>query len=204
MKKYDRINSYFNSTPKLLLKIAIIWFGAMTLLAVVLGITSPDISIWTLLGSLLYGGAVCGIFVYLHTCQDTLVNARIGKHMKKVYGMSKEEIEVALDQINTEMNNARYSDVMPKKKYCSFFITENWMIGTDGIMLLRANAVKLCNVTNIQKNYLVRRNKGGTYYYFVIEVTDVKNHVYRFYLRSEENRDRAYNFLMSLYSQNTN
>jgi hypothetical protein len=202
MKKYDNINRYFNTIPRGWALFAVIWFGLCALGSLLLGIANMDeFGIGMILGGVLYSGAICAFFFHVYSSQFTLVKARIGKNLKKLYGMSDEELVATFEQINKEMNNARYSDVMPSKKYCTFFITNNWIIGSDGVMVYRANAVKLSNIKLIEKNYLVRSNKGGTYYYYVLQITDVKNHVYRFNLRSEENRDKAYNFLVNMFNQ---
>lgn len=202
MKKYKNINWYFNTIPRGWALFGAIWFGLCALGSLVLGIVNMDtFGAPMIIGSVLYSGLVSGFFVYVYSTQFTLVKARVGKNLKKLYGMTDEELEAAFTQIDNEMSNPRYASAYPKKKYASFFVTANWMIGSDGVMMYRANAVKLCNIRLIEKNYLVRNSKAGAVYFFVIQITDIKNHVYRFYLRDEEERDRAYNFLMSLYNQ---
>ncbi len=208
MKPYPNITKYFNTVPRTYLLVATIWFGivfigsvAVAIASIVFGggtIPSDDPALGYIIYSLIYCAAIFLIFFYLYSCQFTLVRARVGKHLAKTYGYSKEQLENIFAQINQEIVNPRYADAMKKKKYCSFFITQNWIIGTDGVMIYRANAVHLANVRNVAKNVLTRYRKGITYYYHVLEITDVKNHVYRFYLRDEQYRDQAYDVLVNL------
>lgn len=208
MKPYPNITKYFNTVPRTYLLVATIWFGivfAGSVLVAIVSIASgdgmslgSDFGIGFILYSLIHCAVVFLIFFYLYSCQYTLVRARVGKHLAKTYGYDKGQLENIFAQINQEIVNPRYGDAMRKKKYCSFFITQNWIIGTDGVMVYRANAVHLSNVRNVAKNVLTRYRKGITYYYHVLEITDVKNHVYRFYLRDEQYRDQAYDFLVNL------
>ncbi len=208
MKPYPNITKYFNTVPRTYLLVATIWFGIVFIGSVAVAIASivsgggtipgDDPALGYIIYSLIYCAVVFLIFFYLYSCQFTLVRARVGKHLAKTYGYNKEQLENIFVQINQEIVNPRYGDAMRKKKYCSFFITQNWIIGTDGVMIYRANAVHLANVCNVAKNVLTRYRKGITYYYHVLEITDVKKHVYRFYLRDEQYRDQAYDFLVNL------
>lgn len=211
MKPYPNITKYFNTVPRTYLLVATVWFGilfigniAMTIVSIVSeggAILGEGLGIGYILCSLIYCAVVFLMFFYLYSCQYTLVRARVGKHLAKMYGYDKSQLENIFAQINHEIVNPRYGDAMKKKKYCSFFITQNWIIGTDGVMIYRANAVHLSNVRNVAKNVLTRYRKGITYCYHVLEITDVKNHVYRFYLRDEQYRDQAYDFLVNLLSR---
>lgn len=195
MNKYPTFNKYFNRTPKgylLFFLILHIVTGIFPIAAAILTFKFD----FSLITSIISAVVFIGIFYYFYNNQITLVNARIGKHLKNNYNLEGEQLKAALDSIEKEINAPLYADATNKRKYNTFFITQNWLVGTDGIMLLRANACRRDSIKTIEKNYLVRHQKGMTYYYFVLQVTENNGYIHRFYLRSEENRDMAYDFLI--------
>ena len=194
MKKYSTLNKYFNRTPRGFLFVFFLFNAIPTAINIIGAIISFD-------PILLVGTAVSVVFTafvfYLYYNQLTLKKARLGKHLKKHYNLEGEQLVAALDSIENEINAPLYSDATNKRKFNAFFVTQNWLVGTDGIMLLRANACRRDNIKSIETNYLVRSKNGFTMYYYVLQVTENDGYVHRFYLRSEENRDMAYDFLMN-------
>lgn len=197
MKKYPNINKYFNRTPKGFILFFLILYVISGIASLALSIFSPEIPLVDKLISLVWTIVIVGIFYYFYICQVSLTKARMGKHLKKYYGLEGDALVAAIDSIESELNKPLYADASNKRKYNAFFVTENWLVGTDGVMLMRANACKRADIQKIEKNVLTRRRKGITYYYYILQVTDKNNYVYQFYLRSQENVDMAYDFLMN-------
>ena len=202
MKKYQNFTKYFNTVPRTYALILMIFYGISLILCIAvffvdLGIPG-GVELMMKVTSLAWAVIVEGFFVNLYVVQSTLKRARIGKQLKKNYGLTGEALDAALAEINTELENPLYADATKKKKFNSFFVTKNWIVGTEGIMLLRANAVKLADIQTVEKNYYTRTKRGFTLYYYVVQLTTKSGRVHRFYLRSEENVDMACEFLLNV------
>ena len=103
-----------------------------------------------------------------------------------------------LDTIEAEVENPVYADVSKKHKYNAFFITEHWLVGTDGVNLLRANACKREDIVKFDMGTMVKIRKGTSYVYYILMVTDRNNYTYKFWLRSQEHLEMAYEKLKNL------
>ena len=198
MKKYPNINKYFNRTPRgylIFLMILHILAGGGILFWL---FTMPEIS-WVI--KIIYLAYV--ILVALVICRFylnivTLVNARLGKHLTKYHGLEGEALVSQIDAIEDEIEKPVYADVSSKCKYNAFFITDNWLVGTDGVNLLRVNACKREDIVNIDTGVMVKIRKGKSYFYHILKVTDKNDYTYQFWLRSQKNLDLAYEKLMKL------
>lgn len=197
MKKYPVFNKYFNRTPKGFALFFFIFYILTCATTVLASIFVPEIPIMIKIVSIAWNLLIIWWLFNIYSSQITLKKARIGKHLKKTHGVEGDELVAMLDSIEAEMNKPLYADATNKRRYNAFFVTENWLVGTDGIMLVRANACKRSDIKTIEKNVLTRYRKGITYYYYVLQVTDKNDHIYQFWLRSQENVDMAYDFLMN-------
>lgn len=190
MKKYPNITKYFNTIPRTFLLIGLIIYTSITIVfhwrLFVVGRTPIVIQLILLSVSVL-------LIVYManaYYVQFSLERARIGKHFKKYLGFSKEEVAAALTQINSELERPVYSDINPKRKKCCFFITNNWVIGTDGAAALRVNAVRIADIKSV--------DKGGDTYSCTLEVRDNRNWGYYFHLSSYQHVNMAVKYLNNI------
>ncbi len=198
MKKYPNINQYFNKTPK----------GYLILLLALHLLISGAILGWLIPVSGLGWGAdivylaymVCVALVILHFYRNvvTLARARLGRHLKKYYGLENEALEAQLDEIEAEMGAPVYADVSGRRRYNAFFITRHWLVGTDGVNLLRANACKREDIVKVDMGVMVKFRKGTSYFYHILMVTDKNNYTYKFWLRSQKNLELAYEKLKNI------
>ena len=133
--------------------------------------------------------------------QVTLKKARLGKHLRRYYHLKGDELVAQIDAIEEEVGRPLYADVSRSKKYNAFFITENWLVGTDGVMLMRVNACKKADIVAIDMGIEVKIRKGTSYVYHTLVVTDKNQYTYRFWLRSEGNLDTAYNQLVDMQKE---
>lgn len=190
MNKYSNFTKYFNKIPSAYL-IALIILNVVSGIAMMIQ-SLPDIL--GCIGSLVLTIIWTVVLFYFYSTQLTLERALIGRTLKKSYSLDSASLKNTLAQINSELAAPLYSDASNKKKYNAFFITNNWVVGTDGMMLVRGNAVNRANIVSAEK--LIYKRKG--YYYFVLQITDTNNRKYKFWLRSAENLDLAYDTLMSM------
>ena len=198
MKKYPNINKYLNRTPRGYL----IFLMVLHLLSgggIFLGLlTSSDIGWGIRIGYLMY--VVLVAFVIYHFYQDvvTLAKARLGRHLMRYYGLTGDALVAQIDAIESEVGKPVYADVSINQKYNAFFITDHWLVGTDGVNLLRANACKREDIVKIDTGVMVRLRKGTSYFYHILMVTDKNNYTYKFWLRSQRNLEMAYEKLKNL------
>lgn len=197
MNRYQNINKYFNRTPKGFALFFMVFYVITGGLSLVISFTTPDISIFTKIFSLAWTIVLIGLLFYLYNSQVMLAKARMGKHLKKYYGLEGDVLVETLDSIENEISKPLYADASNKRRYNAFFVTENWLVGTDGTMLLRANACKRADIISIEKAIYERRRKGITTYYHILLIMDKNGYTYEFFLRSEANLDMAYDFLMN-------
>ena len=198
MKKYPNINKYFNRTPKgylifLMLLHILCGVGIFVLL-----IPETEIGWGVKLGYLIYVIIIFCVIYHFYSNIVTLANAKMGKHLKKYYGLEKEALVAQLDAIAEEVGNPVYADVSRKHKYNAFFITEHWLVGTDGVNLLRANACRREDIVKFDMGTMIKIRKGTSYIYYILMVTDKNNYTYKFWLRSQEHLERAYEKLETL------
>lgn len=192
MKKYPNINKYFNRTPKgylIFLMILHILSGGAIFVRL---LPEPEIGWGIKIGYLAYLVVVALVIYHFYRNVVTLANARLGKHLKKYYGLDGEALVAQLDAIEAEVAKPIYADVSPNRKYNAFFITDNWLVGTDGVNLLRLNACKREDIIKADTGAMVKLRKGTSYVYHILMVTDKNNYTYKFWLRSQENLEMAY------------
>ncbi len=196
---YPNISKNLNRTPRIGFRVLMVLYGfgfAGTVLMAILSLGEGGYMFISAMISLVWGALIMALLIYLYKSQVTLTKARLGKHLKKYYGLEGDALKDQIAKIDTEVGRPLYADASDKKKYNSFYITENWLVGTDGIMLMRVNACKKADITNVERKILTRYRKGVTYYYYILQVTDKNDYTYQFWLRSQENVDLAFDFLM--------
>lgn len=199
MKKYENFVKYFNTYPRTFALIIAVLLGVQLIGSIIAGVFSEGYSLTA--ASIVSQLIFLGLAVYVYTTQITLTRARIGKHLKKYAGGDSVKQEEMLQQIDTEIARPRYSDVANKKKYNNFMVTENWIVGTDGMMFMKANAVRIRDVVKVEKNIVnsYRAKSGTTNTYYYLNITDKSDYVYMFFLRGEDNLDAAYDFIMQIH-----
>lgn len=196
MKKYPNINKYFNRTPRgylISLMILHILIGGWIFVWL---LTIPGGWIIKLL-YLAYLVVIAYVIYHFYRNVATLANARLGKHLTKYYGLEGDALVAQLDAIEAEVGNPIYADVSNRRKYNAFFITENWLVGTDGVNLLRVNVCKREDIVSVDTGYMATVGHGRTYYYILL-VLDKNNYTYKFWLRSPENVEKAYEKLSNI------
>lgn len=192
MKKYPNINKYFNRTPR----------GYLIFLMILHILSGGGIFLWLLTVSEIGWGIKIGYLVYVvlialvihHFYMNvvTLANARLGKHLTKYCGLEGDTLVAQIDAIEAEVGKPVYADVSNNHKYNAFFITDNWLVGTDGVNLLRANVCKRVDIVKVDTGVMVKIRKGKSYFYHILMVTDKNNYTYKFWLRSQKNLQMAY------------
>lgn len=194
-KQYPNLNKYFNRLGKGFILFFLIMNG-LTGIGIILGcITSGFAGLGETLFFLIWTVGVIAFFYWLYLGQITFRRAKLGKHLKKYYDLEGEALKAQIDAIEAEVGNPLYKDVSKKRKMNAFYVTENWLVGTDGIMLVRPNACKRSDIKSIDPEIYTRNRKGITYYYYILKVVDKNDYTYEFWLRSEENVAMAYEFL---------
>ncbi len=197
MKKYPIFNKYYNKAPRALALAFLIMYIFSGGGGFLVSMLYPDIPMVMKIASLAVTVAILWALFSCYRNQTTLKNARIGKHLKKYYGLEGTELVATLEAIEHEMENPVYSDEAKKKKYNAFFITENWLVGTDGVMLMRVNACKIADIVTAEPIVLHRYRKGVMYEYPVLRVKDKNDYTYDFWLRSIDNVSKAHDCLMN-------
>ncbi len=214
MKKYNNFSKYFNTNPRLWIIIlgivGEIFVVISTVILIYAGINRVGDSdgnksaisivyivgiIWCIAASI----STFNSFKKKYLAQVTLVNARIGKELeRRGYNVvqSLDEMEAELDapllaQIHSGVNRG-----------FNFFITENWIIGTDDLIGMRANAIRISDIASVDLNeistYHVRQG-GGMYitekHYFRVKLMDKNNRIYCFSVLNEKCQREAYNWI---------
>lgn len=183
-KKYPTLNSYFNATPKLWFIILFVFYCITTVLGLLV-----DFSFGGLIAGVLTIAVMYGLYLF----QDMYEHLRIGKHLKKYHGYEGDGLVAAFDKMEQEANRPLYKDI-PKQKSFSFMVTENWIIGADGVMLLRMNACKRSDVVSIE----IKTMSNSKQTFYVLQIKDKHNYTYRFALSSPESAQLAYDFLRNV------
>lgn len=187
---YPNFKKHFNTNPKMWIKFG--WFFAelyyFYLLYVVL-ITPPKyVANWTFFICLQL--LILAIFGLSYNKQLTLVNAKIGKHLKK---RGYTDVANVLKEIDDEMISPEYA-ILRKctHGYANFMITKNWIIGADGLKLMGVNAVRKCEVHSLKKDFIIKRSKYGKNYYFTLNITDTSGFSYTFFTLHEKEQQETY------------
>lgn len=201
MKRYPNINKYFNRTPR-----GYVWF--LMIFHIVSGTlffigcsSMPEFTLDIRIVYLVYLVVVALVLFYLYIRIVTLKKARLGKHLTKYYGLKGKSLEQQIEAIEREVSRPIYADISNSRKYNAFYITENWLLGTDGVNLLRANVCKREDIVKVDTGVMVRIRKGTSYFYYILEVTDKNNYTYNFWLRSQKNLEMAYHFLSEIQKE---
>ncbi len=184
MKKYPTLNSYFNATPKLWFMILFVFYCVTTILGLLI-----DFSIFGLISGVITVAIMYGLYLF----QDMYEFLRVGKHLKKYHGFEGDGLVAAFNKMEQEAAKPVYKDI-PKQKSFSFMVTENWIIGADGVMLLRMNACKRSDVTSME----VRTMSNSKQTFYILQIKDKNNYTYQFALSSPESAQLAYDFLKSV------
>lgn len=184
MKKRPTLNSCFNGTPKLWFMILFVFYCVTTVLGLLI-----DFSIMGLISGALTVAVMYGLYLF----QDMYEFLRVGKHLKQYHGYEGDGLTAAFDKMEQEATRPLYKDV-PKQKSFSFMITENWIIGADGVMLLRMNACKRSDVVSTELKTM--SNSKQTFY--VLQIKDKNNYTYQFALSTPESAQLAYDFLKNV------
>lgn len=200
---YPNFNQYFNKTPKTTALVCLIFFGTTNVISIIYGLFSvitSKLSFMNFITSALYSVVLIAVLAWLYMVQFNMKNARIGKQIKKNFANGDAERAAQLiDEIESELAAPVYSDVANKKKNRNFVVTKNWVIGSDGRNLFRANAVRLDSIKEAEKTLVTVRNRrsGAEAHYYELEVKDNNNVTYHFQLRNEESMEDAYHEVMS-------
>lgn len=198
MKKYLNITKHFNTVPRTFLLVWIIihilWTVFFQVRTFLVGKMLMEIWIGFLIGHIV----IFGFLFYLYYSQFALERTRIAKQLRRRWGFSKEEVVEALNQINEELEYPRYSDVTERQKCYSFFVTDNWVIGTEGNVALRVNAVNISNIKSVAKEEEFVFSNNGPKAYHTLFVMDKKGYIHEFFQRDVECMNKAYNFLINI------
>ena len=193
-KKYPNINKYFNRLGKGFVLVLMFFYGLIGIGCVLACITTGA-GFGELLISLVWTVAIVVVCYLFYLRQVNLEKARLGKHLKKYYGLEGEALTNQIARIDAEVGRPVYADASKKKKYNAFFVTENWLVGTDGFYLLRANACKREDIKSMKPLVVEMTRKGMTTYYYILQVEDKNGYTYNFWLRNEDNMFAAHEFL---------
>ncbi len=194
-KKYPNINKYFNRLGKGFVLALTVFYGFFGVLLIVGCISGTEVEFGMLLGSIIWTVAIVAVSFMFYLRQVNLEKARLGKHLKKYYGLEGDALTNQIAKIDAEVGRPVYADASKKKRYNAFFVTENWLVGTDGFYLLRANACKREDIKSMKPLVVEMTRKGMTYYYYVLQVDDKNGYTYNFWLRNEDNMIAAHEFL---------
>ncbi len=188
MKVYPNFKKYFNKTPRSYL------MAMMMLNVVSIGFTVIMVAMdgdFHLIPKLLVQVIFNLIFWgYFYSTQITLKRAHIGKSLKKRLGDSDSMVQ-ALEQMEEEMEHPVYSNFSPRRQNNNFVITKNWIIGAQGMLFFRANAVPLSDVIKVEHQVVIYRGRhSGTH--FALTITDKENKKYEFLLKNEDDLGDAF------------
>lgn len=194
-KKYPNINKYFNRLGKGFVLALTLFYGSFGVLLIVGCLLGTEVEFGMLISSIIWTVAITAVCFMFYLRQVNLEKARLGKHLKKYYGLEGDALTDQIAKIDAEVGRPVYSDASKKKRYNAFFVTENWLVGTDGFYLLRANACKREDIKSMKPLVVEMTRKGMTTYYYVLQVDDKNGYTYNFWLRNEDNMIAAHEFL---------
>lgn len=195
MKDYENLNKYFNKRPKTFLMVFFVWTIFIALCSIVVIILEPGLNISSVIYQAVYSLAVIGVVMYLYSVQFSLKKARVGKSLLKQADGNEEVRDRWLDEMESEIERAKYRNIEKKKKGCNFAITDNWIIGAVGIYLARMDAVRLNNIKSIGPFVTILRSRGGKAYFYQVSVTDKNGREHRFWMRNEAHMNSAIKYL---------
>ena len=194
-KKYPNINKYFNRLGKGFVLALTVFYGFVGVLLILGCLFGTEVEFGMLLGSIIWTVAIVAVSFMFYLRQVNLEKARLGKHLKKYYGLEGEALTNQIAKIDAEVGRPVYADASKKKKRNAFFVTENWLVGMDGFYLVRANACKREDIQSVKPLVVEMTRKGMTYYYYILQVEDKNDYTYNFWLRNEDNMIAAHEFL---------
>lgn len=188
MKVYPNFKKYFNTTSRSYLK-ALMMLNIVSLVFTIIMMDMdayfhliPKLIVQVIFNLIFWG--------YFYSTQLTLKRAHIGKSLKKRLGDSDSMVQ-ALEQMEEEMEQPVYSNFSPRRKNNNFVITKNWIIGAQGMLFFRANAVPLSDVIKVEHQVVVYRGRhSGSF--FALTVTDKENKKYEFLLKDEDDLGDAF------------
>ncbi len=199
--KYPNLAKYFNKVPAFFYLMSIVVIIVVVVIFSIENVKKGE-----------FGSAQGAIYVYLLAVWFLFLSVfqyfvtlnfekmKMGKHISKYY-TDKECMESVLARIDEEFEDARYMDVRPGIiQGTNFAITKNWIIGTDGVMLMQANAVRIASLRKIDYDILEgRKGRPGartSYCYHLLKLTDEHDYTYSFYLRDYESLQQAFSIVM--------
>lgn len=197
MKDYENLNKYFNKTPKIWCIVLLVWTIFIGISNIALSFVESGVDLLSMIYSAVYVLVIAGVALYLYSVQFSLKKARVGKSLLKQADGNKEVRDRWLDEMESEIESAKYRDIGKKKKGCNFAITDNWIIGAVGFYMARMDAVRLSNIKSIGPFITIVKNRGARAYFYQVSVTDKNGKEHRFWMRSEENMNSAIKYLQS-------
>ena len=222
MKKYNNFSKYFNTNPRLwitilgvVVELYVVLSSVVVIYAVINGLCDASDNKMAIIIACIIGIAWClGMTIAtfksvrkLYFDQVTLVNARIGKELER----RGYNVVHSLDEMETELNAPRLAQIHSGiNRSFNFFITENWIIGTDDLIAMRANAIRISDIASVDLNeistYHVRQG-GGMHvtekHYFRVKVIDKDNRIYCFSVLNDECQREAYDCITKYIALNT-
>ncbi len=222
MKKYNNFSKYFNTNPRLwfiilgvVVELCVVLSSVVVIYAVINGLGDASDNKMAIIMVCIIGIAWClGMTIATfksvrRLCFDqvTLVNARIGKELER----RGYNVVHSLDEMEIELNTPILAQVHSGfNRSFNFFITENWIIGTDDLIAMRANAIRISDIASVDLNeistYHVRQG-GGMHvtekHYFRVKLIDKDNRIYCFSVLNDECQREAYDCITKNVSLNT-
>lgn len=215
MKKYVNFSKYFNINPRFWIviggvaaEIAILFFLSVCIESTIDVIRHPsDEFLITCAKELIVLAAmfVMGIAV-VYFCweacfhQTTLVYVHIGNSLRE-RGF---DVKKSLDEIEEELAEPMYAQIhRGLNKSMDFIITRNWIVGTDDLLLMSANAVRIADIASVDlaelDTYSFAQATPGIHankkHYDRIRVIDKENRVFSFSVLTKKCQLEAYDFL---------
>ena len=130
----------------------------------------------------------------------TLVYAHIGTSLKE----RGYDVKKSLDEIESELENPIFAQIYRGiNKSMDFIITRNWIVGTDDLLLMSANAVRISEIVSVDLNemdlYSFSQATLGIHarkkHYNRIRITDKEKRIFSFCVMNERCQKEAYDFI---------
>lgn len=199
MNKYPNFKKYFNTNPRLWLGLWLAIYEAIIVGAIILSIYAGKFFFLELAYA-----QICCILIpgMLYHRQLTLVKAYIGKNLKR----RGYDVEQALDEIEAELENPAFAQIHSGiNRSMNFIITRNWIVGTDDLLAMRANAVRISDIVSVDLNEIdtysvsqgTARHHVRTKHYFRVKFSDKNNRIYCFSVRNEKCQREAYDYIVN-------
>lgn len=170
---YNNIYEKFNYWPKLCSKIAVFYMGFSVVFGIfgLLGTIISGMELFFIIQTLM--GVVIAVFIFLYflkvsKAQKILKTAYMGKVLKKKFGYTDDQIDLALAKIDSEVTHPIYTDTNTKN---TFMITENWVIGAAGAFM-QAAAVPIAEIKEFNRLVVETRRKGTSSYGYYLKISN--------------------------------